>query len=125
MTEGVRIDKWLWAARFFKTRSMAQNAVAGGKVHVDGQRVKPARDVTPGDRLTITKGQLEFEVTVEAVADKRGPAKQAEALYTETPASVQRREQVRVARKTRPPAPEKRPDKRQRRRLQRLKEGNF
>lgn len=125
MTGGVRIDRWLWAARFFKTRSMAQNAVAGGKVHVDGQRVKPARDVKPGDRLNITKGQLEFEVTVEALADKRGPAREAEFLYTETAESVQRREKVRTARKTLPPAPEKRPDKRQRRRLQRIKEGKF
>lgn len=125
MSGGVRIDKWLWAARFFKTRGLAQNAVAGGRVHVDGQRVKPARDVKPGDRLAITKGQLEFEVIVEAVADKRGPARQAESLYTETPGSVQKREQARVARKTLPPAPEKRPDKRQRRRLQRIKEGKF
>lgn len=125
MSEGIRIDKWLWAARFFKTRSMAQNAVAGGKVHVDGQRVKPARDVKPGDRLAITKGTVEFEVTVDAVTDKRGPAKQAETLYTESPESMERRERARVAQKTRPPAPEKKPDKRQRRRLQRLKEGNF
>lgn len=125
MTEGVRIDKWLWAARFFKTRSLAQHAVAGGKVHVDDQRVKPARDVKPGDRLVITKGQVEFEVIVEAVADKRGPARQAESLYTETPESVQKRERARAARQTLPPAPDKRPDKRQRRRLQRIKEGKF
>ena len=125
MSDAVRIDKWLWAARFFKTRSLAQQAVAGGKVHLDGQRVKPARDVRPGDRLTITKGELHFEVVVDAVSGRRGPAREAESLYTETEASREARERVRAARRDRPPAPDHRPDKRERRRLQRLKEGKF
>lgn len=125
VSDGVRIDKWLWAARFFKTRSMAQNAVAGGKVHIDGQRVKPARDVKPGDRLAITKGPQQFEVIVDAVSAKRGPAPEAEALYTETSASLAARERVRAARRTLPPKPDHKPDKRERRRLQKLKTGKF
>lgn len=125
MSSSVRIDKWLWAARFFKTRSLAQNAVAGGKVHVDGHRVKPARDVKPGDRLAITKGDLQFEVIVEGVADKRGPVKQAETLYTETEASIRAREQARAARRSMPPAPRKKPGRRERRQLKRIKEGKL
>lgn len=125
MTDGVRIDRWLWAARFFKSRSLAQDAVAGGKVHVNGQRVKPARDVKLGDRLEVTKGEVQFEVMVEGLSGRRGPARDAETLYTETEASIQRRERVRAARKEMPPAPDHRPDKRQRRRLQRIKKGEF
>lgn len=125
MADAVRIDKWLWAARFFKTRSLAQQAVAGGKVHLDGQRVKPARDVRPGDRLTITKGEIHFEVVVDAVSARRGPAREAETLYTETESSREARERARAARREKPPAPDRRPDKRERRRLQKFKEGKF
>jgi len=125
MTETVRIDKWLWAARFFKTRSLARNAVVGGRVHVDGQRVKPARDIRAGDRLTISKGELQFEVIVEGVSERRGPARDAEQLYSETEASVQARERARTARREMPPKPHHKPDKRERRRLQKLKEGKF
>ena len=77
----VRIDKWLWAARFFKTRSLATEAVTGGRVHMDGQRVKPAKDVRVGDRLEITIGEAVFAVEVLGLADKRGPASQAQGLY--------------------------------------------
>lgn len=125
MIDSVRIDKWLWAARFFKSRSLAQDAVAGGKVHVNGQRVKPAHAVSAGDELAITKGTVQFVVVVDAAADRRGPAKVAETLYTETAESAQRRERLRAERRHRPPAPEHKPDKRLRRRLQRIKEGWF
>jgi len=125
MTNIVRIDKWLWAARFFKSRSLAQDAVAGGKVHLNGQRVKPAHDVKRGDELVITKGDIQFTVAVDDLADSRGPAKVAQELYTETPESIAARESARRSRNDRAPAPRSRPDKRQRRRLQRLKEGKF
>lgn len=125
MTDAVRIDKWLWAARFFKSRSLAQDAVAGGKVHLNGQRVKPAHDVKRGDELVITKGDAQFTVAVDDVADRRGPAKLAQTLYTETAESIASREAARRSRRDRAPAPQGRPDKRQRRRLQRLKEGKF
>ena len=80
----MRIDKWLWAARFFKTRSLATEAVPGGRVHMDGARVKPAKDVRVGDRLEITIGEAVFAVEVRGLADKRGPASQAQRLYEET-----------------------------------------
>jgi ribosome-associated heat shock protein Hsp15 len=123
VSEGVRIDKWLWAARFFKTRSLAQAAVEGGKVHVNGQRVKPARRVCPGDRLEITRGFEHFEVVVRDVAERRGPAREAQRLYEETPDSRQRREREAEARRlarAATPAPVHRPDKRSRRRIRRF-----
>jgi ribosome-associated heat shock protein Hsp15 len=89
--DSVRIDKWLWAARFFKTRSQAANAVDSGKVRVDGERVKTARALKPDDLLQIDNGATEWEVTVLALSDKRGNATQAQALYRETDASVARR----------------------------------
>lgn len=89
--DAVRIDKWLWAARFFKTRSLATDAVDGGKVRLDGERVKPARNVKPGDRLDIDNGADEWEVLVRALSDVRGPAAVAQTLYEETPASIERR----------------------------------
>lgn len=87
----VRIDKWLWAARLFKTRSLAAEAVDGGKVHVNDDRVKAARLLKPGDRLSIRRGPEEVELVVLALAEQRGPATVAEALYQETEASVARR----------------------------------
>ena len=80
----IRIDKWLWAARFFKTRSIAADAVEGGKVHLNGARVKPAKTVKAGDGLRIRQGQFEFEVVVCAVSGRRGPAPEAARLYQET-----------------------------------------
>src|ERR1043166_1289648 len=85
--EQVRVDKWLWAARFFKTRGLATEAVLGGHVKVNDQRVKPAKDVRAGDVLEIRNGQTEWTVTVLALADKRGPAKVAATLYEESAAS--------------------------------------
>ena len=114
----VRLDKWLWAARFFKTRSQAQTAVNGGKVHVDGARVKPARNLQVGQMLEITRGEVVFEVQVEALSDKRGPAAVAETLYAETAASQARREAAAAARRERREMRDAyggRPDKRTRR----------
>jgi ribosome-associated heat shock protein Hsp15 len=118
--EKVRIDKWLWAARFFKTRSLATRAVSGGHVHLNGGRVKPSRPVEPGDRLRITRGVEEFTVDVLALSARRGPAKVARTLYAETEDSVIRREEAREQRRlVRAPAarPEGRPDKRARRKI--------
>ncbi|WP_370210353.1 RNA-binding S4 domain-containing protein, partial [Alloalcanivorax venustensis] len=78
MSEGARIDSWLWAARFFKTRSLAKQAIEGGKVQVDGAKAKPSKAVQPGDVLDIRKGDQRWTVVVEAVASKRGPARVAE-----------------------------------------------
>ncbi len=118
--EKVRIDKWLWAARFFKTRSLASKAVAGGHVRVNGGRVKSSRHVVIGDSLEIRRGQEDFVVEVKLLADKRGPATVARTLYEETEESVLAREQARVERRliNAPAArPDKRPDKRQRRKI--------
>ncbi|WP_194721180.1 RNA-binding S4 domain-containing protein [Noviherbaspirillum malthae] len=92
MSESVRIDKWLWAARFFKTRSMATDAVDGGKVRLNGERIKPARGVKPGDTLEIDNGSTEWEVVVKNLADKRGSAAIAQTLYEETEKSIAERE---------------------------------
>ena len=119
MTE-TRIDKWLWAARFFKTRSLAQTAVRGGHVEVNGQACKPARSVRAGDQLTIQKGELRFEIEVLGVSDRRGSATVAQTLYAESEASIQRREaraeQRRLEREQGSPR-SRRPDKRERRRI--------
>lgn len=95
----VRLDKWLWAARFFKTRGLASEAISGGKVHVNGQRVKPARAVQSGDSLEVQRGFDRFEIVVEGLSDKRGPAKVAQTLYRETPESIKRREDAAAMRK--------------------------
>jgi ribosome-associated heat shock protein Hsp15 len=115
-----RLDKWLWAARFFKTRPLAVEAINGGKVQVDGQRVKPGRTVRPGTRLIIHKGELEWRIEVQAVAKQRRPAAEAALLYTEDEDSRLRRQAlVRERREAgHAPAPERgRPTKRDRRRI--------
>jgi len=88
----VRIDKWLWAARFFKTRSLAQQAIAAGRVKLGGARVKASHLVKPSDSLAIRVGDLEWQIVVSALSDKRGPAEQARKLYQETDASRAERE---------------------------------
>ena len=88
----VRVDKWLWAARFFKTRSLAGQAVSGGRVRVNGQRAKSARALKTGDELRISKGETEFDVLVLSLAERRGAASVAAGLYRETESSVARRE---------------------------------
>jgi ribosome-associated heat shock protein Hsp15 len=119
--ESVRIDKWLWAARFMKTRSMAAEAVKGGRVQLKGTRVKASRDVSAGDELEITIGQTRRVVIVRGVADRRGPAAEAVKLYEETAASVAARELAAAQRRLQSPAPGAdlgaRPTKRDRRRL--------
>jgi len=89
----MRIDKWLWAARFFKTRSLATQAVEGGKVKLNGTRVKPAKEIRPGDRILIHIGSYVWDVTVLALSDRRGPAPEARCLYAEDEASRLRRQQ--------------------------------
>ena len=95
----VRLDKWLWAARFFKTRSLASEAVDTGKVKVDGERVKPARNLRLGDEVSIDNGAETWEVAVRGLSDKRGAAPVARLLYAETPASIARRDQQTQERK--------------------------
>ncbi len=116
----VRLDKWLWAARFFKTRRLAVDAIKGGKVSVDGVGAKPAKEVRVGQTVTVGKGEVQFEIVVEGLSERRGPAPEAEKLYRETAASAARREQVRTQRKAVAaaiPRPDHRPDRRDRRSL--------
>ena len=120
--EKIRIDKWLWAARLFKTRSLASQAVGGGHVQVNGSRVKPSRMVQIGDTLQIHRGEEEFILVVHGLSGRRGPAVQAQALYLETEESRQGRETARQRRLeggvALPPA--RRPDKRDRRKIRKL-----
>ncbi|MFK7994051.1 MAG: RNA-binding S4 domain-containing protein [Granulosicoccus sp.] len=95
MVEKVRIDKWLWAARFFKTRSVASESIAKNRVRIGGQRIKPSRLVAIGDEITIEKVPYEFHVTVLGLNDQRRPATEAQALYEETAESVQARQILR------------------------------
>ncbi len=122
----MRLDKWLWAARFFKTRSLAAEAVKGGKVHVDGQRVKPSKEIGIGSRIEITKEPYSWEITVIALNTQRRPAKEAALLYEETPESHARRQAEVARRRAQREAagrPERRPDKKQRRLIHRFKRG--
>jgi len=121
--EKVRIDKWLWAARFFKTRSLAARAVSGGHVHLNGNRVKPARPVQIGDELVIRRGEVEFTVQILALSDRRGPARIARTLYAESEESIAAREAAREERRlirAAAPRPQGRPDKRDRRRIRKF-----
>ena len=122
-TENHRLDKWLWHARFFKTRSLATAAINGGKVHLNAERVKPAHRVRVGDRLSLSLQGIVAEFEVLGLPLRRGPAAEAQSHYVETPASAQRRaalrEQQRLAQASRP-RPDGRPEKRDRRRLMRL-----
>ncbi len=122
----VRIDKWLWAARFFKTRSAATDAVAGGHVQVGGERVKPAKEVRVGDRLDIRRGETRWTVVVTGIAERRGSASAAADLYEETAESLAAREQQRSERRLARPLGADlgaRPTKLARRRLEALRRG--
>jgi ribosome-associated heat shock protein Hsp15 len=119
----VRLDKWLWAARFFKTRSLAQQAVAGGKVQLNGDRTKPAHELKAGDMVVVRVGDWRWEVKVTALSDRRGPAEEARKLYQETEASRAERERRNDLRRwgTEPAAALKgRPTKRDRRLMEGL-----
>jgi len=124
--DGVRIDKWLWAARFFKTRALARVAVTGGKVHLRGRRVKPGKNVKIGDALTINKGDEQFDISIMLVSGRRVSAPLAREMYAEDPLSLERREAAakqrlldREARSER----SGRPDKRDRRRIVKFTRG--
>jgi ribosome-associated heat shock protein Hsp15 len=124
--EQVRIDKWLWAARFFKTRALATTAVLGGRVHVNGERAKPSKLVRTGDVLEVTKGTERWTVDVTQIAEKRGPASVAQAMYTESAESRAEREQQALARRlARTPGDDAgaRPTKQARRRLDAMRRG--
>ena len=117
----VRIDKWLWAARFFKTRSLAKAAIEGGQVHCEGQRVKVSREVVAGMTLRIRQGDAHRTVVVRALSEVRGPAPVAQQLYAETAESIAEREQQAAERKALNLAhPEHRPNKKERRQIQRF-----
>lgn len=119
--DGVRLDKWLWAARFFKTRQLAVEAINGGKVQVNGQRTKPGRTIRPGARLSIHKGPLAWEIEVRALSCQRRPATEAALLYAEAESSRMRRQElVHQRRELGVPHPGERPTKRDRRQIQRF-----
>lgn len=119
----VRVDKWLWAARFFKTRQMATEAVAGGHVHLNGERVKAGRKIVVGDQLAINKAGMSWKIQVDGLLEKRVSAKLAQSLYTEDEASIAARETAQEQRRLNivQPAPRSKPDKRQRRKLSAIK----
>jgi ribosome-associated heat shock protein Hsp15 len=122
---GVRLDKWLWAARFYKTRALAAEAVGGGKVEVNGRAVKRSRVLEVGDRVRIRQPPFEHQIVVRLLSERRGPAAKAATLYEETPASREARErlaaQIRAERQVYTPA-KGRPTKKDRRDLARLKD---
>lgn len=120
----VRIDKWLWCTRFYKSRAQASAAVAGGKVHLNGERVKPAHALRVGDRLELTQGAASCEVIVLALAEHRGPAAAAARCFEETALSIARRARLKEQHALAAafaPRPAERPDKRERRRLLKLR----
>jgi ribosome-associated heat shock protein Hsp15 len=118
----VRLDKWLWAARFYKTRSLAAQAVDGGRVKLNGDPAKPSKEVKPGDRVEIAAGALRWSIAIIAVSPRRGPAAEAARLYAESEESRARREQTLAARRAAPhPAHARgRPTKRDRRMIRRF-----
>ncbi len=125
--ETVRLDKWLWAARFYKTRQLASEAISGGKVHVNGQRTKPGKDVKVGNLLTISKDKLRWEITVVAIQGQRRSAKEAALLYQESAESLAKRElqiiQNREQRELFDVSSSQKPNKKDRRLIHRFKQG--
>lgn len=124
-SKSVRLDKWLWAARFYKTRSIAREMIEGGKVDYNGSRAKPSRTVEVGARVRLLQGNDRREIIIRAISDVRGPASVAQTLYEETPESIQKREELQRIRKMATlidPRPDTRPNKKERRALLSLKE---
>jgi ribosome-associated heat shock protein Hsp15 len=121
--EKVRIDKWLWAARFFKTRSLAKQAIEGGKIHCDGQRVKASKEITADTQLTIRQGWDTKEIIVKVLSDQRRGAPEATLLYEETEQSIKKREALILQRKTMNQSiqTQGRPSKKQRRQIHRFR----
>ncbi|WP_376689971.1 RNA-binding S4 domain-containing protein [Wenzhouxiangella sp. EGI_FJ10409] len=127
MTDAVRLDKWLWATRFFKTRGQAQQAIKGGKVEINGASPKASRLVRCGDRLQVTKGETRFEIVVEEIGEKRVSAALAQQMYSETEAGRKARErqaEENRLKRAAGAAPDRRPDKRERRQLRRINRGD-
>lgn len=125
-SEGIRLDKWLWAARFYKTRAVAREMIEGGKVHYNGQRSKPSKIVELNAMLTLRQGNDERTVKVLGITEQRRPATEATLLYEETTESVEKREKIALARKMNSltmPHPDRRPDKKERRDLMKFKHG--
>ncbi|MEX9825167.1 ribosome-associated heat shock protein Hsp15 [Raoultella planticola] len=125
--EAVRLDKWLWAARIYKTRALAREMIEGGKVHYNGQRSKPGKVVEQGATLTLRQGNDERTLLVKGITEQRRPASEAVALYEETVESIEKREKMALARKMNAltmPHPDRRPDKKERRDLMRFKHGD-
>ena len=123
-TDSMRIDKWLWAARFYKTRSLAVAAINGGKVHLNGSRIKPSRRLDTGDQLSIQKGPYRFLITVQRLSAQRRPAGEARTLYSESGESANERHELYRERKMQGHSArqrERRPDKHTRRKLRELK----
>lgn len=127
-SKSIRLDKWLWAARFYKTRSIAADAAAGGKVQLNGERAKPAKPVKVGDRLVVRAGAYEWTVTVLELSERRGPASQAQSLYEETEQSrlarTQQAEQLKAERRAMPDFARGRPSKRDRRKIIQFRQKN-
>jgi len=125
--QDVRLDKWLWAARFYKTRALAREMIEGGKVHYNGQRSKPGKVVELNAMLTLRQGNDERTVIIKGITEQRRPADEAVTLYAETAESVEKREKMAQARKLNAltmPHPDRRPDKKERRDLMKFKHGD-
>ncbi|MDO9012975.1 MAG: RNA-binding S4 domain-containing protein [Gallionella sp.] len=122
-TDKLRIDKWLWAARFYKTRRLAVDAIENGRVLIDGARIKPAKTIAVGDQLVLHFGQMRVEIEVLALSDKRGPAPVAQQLYRESEESRARHAEIAAQRKMQPEVFTYRPTKRDRREIEKFRHG--
>jgi ribosome-associated heat shock protein Hsp15 len=126
--ESVRLDKWLWAARFFKTRKLASDAVSGGKVHLNDQRTKPSKEIKSGAKLSISKDHYTWDITVVAISEQRRPAKEAVLLYEEAPESQEKRQQQMIQQREQRELfglnnRDHKPNKKERRLIHRFKQG--
>jgi ribosome-associated heat shock protein Hsp15 len=120
LKSSMRLDKWLWAARFYKTRSLAVEAIASGKVHVNGERAKPAKSIMADDEIFLRKPPYEFAFKVKGLSDRRGPATEARLLYSESAESLAAREKLAAEMREMPPPLRGRPTKKDRREIERF-----